>query len=152
MENAMSKSIRRRGRKAFTLLEVMMVVVIIGLLAAFIVPKLFSTQGKAERDLMQATVDRGLNGALDLYHLAMGRYPRQEDGGLMALVDKPDDEQEAKKWGGPYLKADQLKDSWGTDFVYECPGRFNPDSYDLSSAGPDKQAGTEDDITNWKKE
>ncbi len=148
----MSRLVRKRGRRAFTLLEVLMVVAIIGLLAAFVVPKLFSTQGKAERDLTQATVDRGMNGALDMYRLHMGRYPREDDGGLKALIEAPRDEQETKKWAGPYVKADQLKDPWGTEYVYECPGKYNSDSFDLSSAGPDKEAGTDDDIKNWKSD
>lgn len=141
---------RTRSRAAFTLLEVLMVVAIIGLLAAFVVPRLFGTQEKAQRDLMQATVDKGLNGALDMYKLHMGHYPREDDGGLMALVEPPDDEEEAKKWAGPYLTAKQLRDSWGNDFIYECPGEYNEDGYDLSSAGSDGDEGSDDDIRNWE--
>ena len=65
--------------------------------------------------------------------------------GLMALIEKPDDEEEAKKWAGPYLKAESLKDSWGNDYIYVYPGEYNEDGYDLSSAGPDGEEGTDDD-------
>ncbi|MGD8453050.1 MAG: type II secretion system major pseudopilin GspG [Phycisphaerae bacterium] len=143
----------RRIRRAFTLLEVLMVVAIIGLLAAFVVPNLFGRREAAQVSLVQSTVDRGLNGALDLYKVDMGRYPREDDGGLMALYEQPDDDEEAKKWHGPYVKkADDLKDSWGIDYIYECPGTYNENSYDLSSAGPDRESGTEDDIKNWTEE
>ena len=69
------------------LLEVLMVVAIIGLLAAFVVPRLFGTRDKAQIDLTQATVDKGLNGVLDMYKLHMGHYPREDDEGLIALVE-----------------------------------------------------------------
>jgi len=139
-------------RKGFTLLEVLMVVAIIGLLAMFIVPNLFGAKDKAEVDLVQATVNKGLNGALDLYKAHLGSYPREEDGGLMALVEPPKDEESAKKWHGPYVDVKALKDSWGTEYVYEFPGKYNEQGYDLSSAGKDRQPGTDDDIVNWKKE
>ena len=149
----MRKTMRRtRSRAAFTLLEVLMVVAIIGLLAAFVVPQLFRTQGVAQRDLEQATVDKGFGGALDLYKLHMRRYPTEDDGGLLALVEPPEDEEEEKRWAGPYLKPDQLRDSWGTDYIYESPGEYNQDSYDLSSAGPDRDPNSDDDIKNWRED
>ena len=139
-------------RAAFTLLEVLMVVAIIGLLAAFVVPNLFSAREGARIDLTQALITSGLNGALDRYRLDMGNYPGKNDG-LMALVEPPDDKDLAKKWRGPYLKsAKDLKDAWGNDLVYEFPGRYNENGYDLSSAGPDGEEGTDDDITNWEKD
>ena len=149
----MRKQTRKsRSRSAFTLLEVLMVVAIIGLLAAFVVPNLFSAREGATIDLTQALVDSGLNNALNLYKLHMGNFPGEDEDGLMALVEPPDDEELAKKWRGPYLKAEQLKDSWGNDFIYAFPGDVNEGSYDLSSAGPDGDEGSDDDITNWKKD
>jgi len=136
--------------RAFTLLEVLMVVVIIGLLAAFVVPNFFSAGEKAKVDLTQALVDSGLNGALDLYKLHMGTYPRSDDGGLQLLLEEPDDEELAEKWAGPYIKkAEDLRDPWGHELIYECPGEVNADSYDLSSEG--RTDDQDDDITNWEE-
>ncbi len=145
----MKRVVRRTRRRAFTLLEVLMVVVIIGLLAAFVVPNFFGTETKTKINLSTALVKSGINGTLDRYRLDMGHYPTTEEG-LIALVQKPDNEEDAKKWAGPYVKAaTDLKDSWGTDLIYKCPGEYNSDGYDLSSAGPDRQPGTDDDIGNW---
>ena len=149
----MRKQTRKsRSRSAFTLLEVLMVVAIIGLLAAFVVPNLFSAREGAKIDLTQALITSGLNGTLDRYRLDMNQYPTEDEDGLMALVEPPDDEELAKKWRGPYLKAEQLKDSWGNDFIFAFPGDVNENGYDLSSAGPDGEEGSDDDITNWEKD
>lgn len=148
----MKRKTRRTKVRAFTLLEVLMVVVIIGLLAAFVVPNFFQTGEKAKRDLVQTTVNSGLNGALDLYRMHMGQYPKSDEEGLRALLERPDDEELEKNWAGPYLKkAEDLVDPWGNEYIYECPGDINQDSYDLSSAGPDGQSGNDDDIKNWKE-
>ncbi len=143
---------RVNRKRAFTLLEVLMVVVIIGLLTAFVVPNFFGAGEKAKKDLTQALVDSGLNGALDLYRAHMGSYPRSDEGGLQLLLERPSDEEKAKRWAGPYVKrAQDLKDAWQRDLIYKCPGDVNSESYDLSSAGPDGQEGTEDDIRNWQR-
>ena len=137
---------------AFTLLEVLMVVVIIGILAALVVPNFFGASEGAKIDLTKALIESGVNGTLDLYRLHMGHYPRSDEGGLAALVEAPDDDELAEKWRGPYVKdGAKLKDTWGNDLIYESPGEINEDSYDLSSAGPNEQEGDEDDITNWEK-
>jgi general secretion pathway protein G len=143
---------RRIGTRvrAFTLLEVLMVVVIIGLLAAFVVPNLWDVEGKQKIKLAQSAVDTGLSGTLDLYRASMGRYPTSEEG-LLALYQQPDDEEEAKKWVQVIKKPADLKDVWGHDYLYSCPGQYNEKSFDLSSPGPDGQEGTEDDICNWKR-
>lgn len=148
--NGKNKGKRSRIR-AFTLLEVLMVVIIIGLLAAFVVPSFFGAGDRARQDLTQAVVDRGFNGALDLYRVHMGKYPPSDDGGLQLLIERPDDEELAKKWAGPYLEPKDLKDAWGNDYMYECPGKYNENKYDLSSPGKDGQEGTDDDIKNWKE-
>ena len=138
-------------RAAFTLLEVLMVVVIIGILAAIVVPNLFGTLEGAKIDKTKAEVKNGFNGALDLYRLHMGRYPTSDEG-LAALLEKPDDDEQAEKWRGPYVKdGTTFKDAWGNSYVYEAPGQVNESSYDLSSPGPDGREGTDDDITNWVK-
>lgn len=150
----MNKRSRKSAKRAFTLLEVLMVVVIIGLLAAFIVPNLFSTQQKSEVKLTKAKIDSGLSGALDRFRLDMGRYPTSDEG-LMVLITAPDEDVEegsSRKWAGPYLKkAADIKDVWGSELIYESPGQYNEGGYDLSSAGPDRQPGTDDDIANWTR-
>ncbi len=147
MRSVDRKAMRRR---AFTLLEVLMVVVIIGLLAAFVAPNFFGAGERAKIDLARATVMSGMNGALDLYRAHVGTYPLSDDGGLKLLLEKPSNEDLAKKWSGPYLKrTDDLKDPWGREWKYECPGKYNEKSYDLWSEGPTE--ASDDDITNWQR-
>lgn len=136
----------RRG--AFTLLEVLMVIVILGVLAALIVPQFAGTQKRAEIDLTRTQI-KTLASDLERFKLHVGRYPTSDEG-LAALLTKPDDEEAAAKWAGPYIKQ-PAKDAWQRDLRYESPGRYNEDSYDLWSLGPDGQDGTDDDITNWEK-
>jgi general secretion pathway protein G len=146
-----SRRSRRPGGRAFTLLEVLMVVVIIGLLAAFVAPNFFGAGDRAKHDLAQATVDSGFANALDVYRAAMGDYPRTDEGGLKLLLEAPQDEKLAKKWAGPYLKVKDLTDPWGHEYIYQYPGKYNDKGYDLSSPGRDGQEGTEDDIVNWQR-
>lgn len=145
-----------RRARAFTLLEVLMVVVIIGLLAAFVVPSFINAPNTAKIGLTEAAIgpNGSLPSALKMYRLAMGKYPSTDEG-LMALVEPPDDEELAKKWktgGGPFIEEVKgLKDQWGNDYNYEYPGSYNKESFDLSSNGPDGESGTDDDICNWTK-
>jgi general secretion pathway protein G len=149
----MRKNVRtHRRRRAFTLLEVLMVIVIIGILAAFVVPNFFGAGERAKKDLTKALIESGVNGSLDMYKMHMGHYPREDEGGLQALVQAPDSEDLAAKWSGPYVKdGAKLKDAWGNDLIYSSPGQYNTNSYDLSSPGPNGSEGDEDDITNWKQ-
>ena len=138
-------------RRAFTLLEVLMVVVIIGILAALVVPNLFGTLKGAEEDITRATIESGLKTPLNLYRMHIGRFPTSDEG-LAALVEEPDDDELAEKWRGPYVEdASKLKDAWGNEFIYESPGQYNEESYDLSSPGANGPEGDDDDITNWEK-
>ena len=134
-----------RQRQAFTLVELLLVLVILGVLAAIVLPK-FS--GISERSRVTATQTQlsTFKTALDAFEVDMGFYPKGKSG-LLDLIQQPRD---AKNWHGPYLQSDVIpKDPWGTDYIYECPGRHNPSFYDLYSAGPDGRAGNEDDIGNW---
>ena len=145
MIRPMQKRVRRR---AFTLLEVLMVIVILGVLAALIVPNLFGTGERAKVDATQIKID-GLDSTIEIFRTHCGRLPSTDEG-LAALLLQPDDETLEGKWAGPYLKQ-APKDAWGRDLIYEAPGTYNEAGYDLSSMGPNGQAGDEDDITNWEK-
>ncbi|MEI6299821.1 MAG: type II secretion system major pseudopilin GspG [Betaproteobacteria bacterium] len=135
----------RRELRAFTLLELLVVMVILGLLAGYVAPKYFGQVGKSEVKVARAQID-ALEKALDQYRLDTGRYPSTESG-LAALVAKPATE---TKWAGPYLKKSVPLDPWGRAYVYKQPGDHG--DFDLLSLGKDGQpGGTEEsaDITNW---
>lgn len=129
----------------FTLLELLVVMVIIGLLAAYVGPKYFSQVGKSQVKMARAQID-ALDKALDQYRLDVGHYPTAEQG-LAALVARPATE---AKWEGPYLKKGIPLDPWGNAYVFKLPGEHG--DYDLLSFGKDGQPGGEGeaaDITNW---
>jgi general secretion pathway protein G len=131
-----------RRAAGFTLVEMLLVLVILATLAAIVYPKLAGRSEQA-RVTAAATQISSFSTALDAFEVDNGRYPRGK-GGLLDLVNQPSD---TPSWRGPYLK-EIPKDPWGNDYVYECPGRLNPSSYDLISPGPDGKSGSEDDITN----
>jgi general secretion pathway protein G len=133
---------RARG---FTLLELLVVMVIIGLLAGYVGPKFFGQIGKSEVKAARAQID-ALQKSLDQYRLDVGRYPSTEQG-LAVLVAKPADE---PKWAGPYLAKAVPKDPWGHDYQYRAPGEHG--EYDLLSLGKDGRPGGEGedaDLTSW---
>jgi general secretion pathway protein G len=136
--------IGRRAARGFTLIELLLVLVILGILAAIVVPK-FAGRTEQARQAAALTQISSFSTALDAFEVDNGYYPKGRNG-LMELVQQSRD---AQNWHGPYIK-DVPKDPWGNDYIYECPGRHNPSSYDLSSMGPDLRAGTDDDITNWQ--
>ena len=129
-----SLSRKRYGAMGFTLLELLVVLVIIGLLAGYVAPRYFAQVGKAEVKTAQAQVD-ALEKSLDQYRLDTGRYPTTEQG-LAALYTRPADE---PKWQGPYLKKAPPPDPWGRPYQYRQPGERG--EYDLDSYGKDGQAG-----------
>lgn len=135
----------RISQRGFTLLELLVVMVIIGLLAGYVGPRFFSQIGKSEVKAARAQID-GLEKALDQFRLDNGRYPTTEEG-LKALVERPST---TSKWSGPYLKKAVPLDPWERPYIYKAPGEHG--EFDLSSLGKDGQAGgTEEaaDITNW---
>ena len=138
-----------RSRSGFTLIEILLVLIIIGILAAMVGPNLVGQSKGARLTAAKADIETNLSTALDLYELHNGRYPNT-DQGLKALMEKPTTAPEAINWQGPYLKKKKTpKDPWKRDYVYSSPGTHNKDAYDLSSLGPDGVEST-DDITNWE--
>lgn len=136
--------VSRESAAGFTLLELLVVVVIIGLLAGFVAPRYFGQVGKSEMAVAKAQID-ALEKALDQYRLDTGRYPSNELG-LNALITKPAAE---AKWNGPYLKKAVPLDPWGNAYLYKIPGQKG--DFDLLSYGRDGQAGGSGenaDITN----
>jgi len=131
-----AKASSERGALGFTLLELLVVIVIIGLLTAIVGPRYFSQIGKSEQSTAKAQID-ALAKALDAYRLDTGRYPSTEQG-LQALVIKPNGE---AKWNGPYMQKKIPPDPWGKDYIYRAPGRTA--EFDLLSCGKDGQAGGE---------
>jgi general secretion pathway protein G len=134
-----------RRTPGFTLLELLVVMVIIGLLASYIGPKYFSQIGKSEVKTAKAQMD-GLEKALEQYRIDVGRFPSTEQG-LAALFTKPNNE---AKWQGPYLKKTAPPDPWGQAYQYKSPGEHG--EFDLMSFGKDGRAGgsgEDADITNW---
>ncbi len=136
----------RRRQRGFTLVELLVVLVILGLILAIATPQVIKYVGGAKSDTAQIQVDR-LSGVLDLYRLEVGSYPSEEDG-LDALMNRPAD---AESWNGPYLKkADSLIDPWKRPYLYRYPGEHG--EFDLYSLGRDGQEGGEGedrDVTNW---
>ena len=131
---------------AFTLIELLLVLVILGILAAIVVPK-FSGRTEQARQTAALSQISTFGTALDAFEVDNGYYPKGKNG-LLDLVQMPRDSQ---NWKGPYLKGSIPLDPWGRPYIYECPGKQNPSSYDLMSVGPDGRSGTEDDITNWQQ-
>lgn len=141
---------RSRRRGAFTLFEVLMVIVILGVLAAVIVPQFVGTGERARIDLAKQQVNTALRTPLELFKTHCGRYPTSEEG-LKVLFERPSDEAIAKNWSGPYVQNADLLDPWQHPLNYASPAQYNQGGYDLSSSGPDGVSGNEDDVTNWKR-
>jgi general secretion pathway protein G len=134
-----------RAARGFTLLELLVVIVIIGLLAGLVAPRFFDQVSKSNTKIAKAQIE-GLEKALDQYRLDVGSYPTTEQG-LAALNTRP---QNLAKWAGPYLKKAVPADPWGALYLYKSPGDHG--DYDLSSLGVDGQpggSGEAADVTSW---
>ena len=145
MINASKISYLKVKNQGFTLLELLVVMVIIGLLAGYVGPKYFEQIGKSENKIAKAQID-ALGKALDQYRIDTGRYPSSEQG-LSALYKKPSNE---SKWSGPYLKKNIPNDPWDKPYIFKSPGEHG--DYDLYSLGKDGQLGGEkesEDVVNW---
>jgi general secretion pathway protein G len=130
-----------RSQSGFTLLEIMLVVIIIGLLAGFLIYNLTGTREAAFEDIARSMCTGTLSTAIETYYLHTGSYPPNLD----ALVTSPGG---TTGWRGPYLKQMPI-DPWKRPYQYAYPGVHNPSSFDVYSMGKDGSAGTGDDVGNW---
>jgi len=136
-----------RNERGFSLIELLVVLVILGLLAGVVAPQVMKHVGKAKSDSARLQIG-DLGAAIDLYYLEMGDYPTTAQG-LAALIAAPAN---ASNWNGPYLKKKKVpKDPWNRDFIYKSPG--DNGDYDLSTLGKDNQQGgikEDKDIFSWE--
>jgi len=130
-------------RDAFTLVEMLLVLVILATLAAIVYPKM---TGRTEQAKITAAKSQiaSISLALNSFEVDNGFYPKS--GGLNSLFEQP---AEATSWRGPYLDKGLPLDPWQNAYVYDYPAKHNANGFDLASAGPDGRPGTDDDITNW---
>lgn len=133
--------------EGFTLVEILLVVVIVGALAAMVVPRLVGRSEKAKIAIAKADIESHLATALKLYELDNGNFPTTSQG-LMALLDKPTSSPVPSNWNGPYLEREPF-DPWGRSYMYVSPGDHRTD-YDLFSMGK-YESDEIDDITNWSQ-
>jgi general secretion pathway protein G len=130
-----------RAKTGFTLIEIMIVVIILGILAAMVVPRLTGRSDEARRSVAKADLESNLALGIDLYEADVGEFPASLDD----LSTAPSG---VTNWKGPYLKKKPV-DPWGRAYLYKYPGEHNTEDYDLSSSGKDGIEGNEDDVTNW---
>ena len=138
-------------RRGFTLIELLVVIIVLGLLATLVGPRILGrvTEAKSATARTQLSL---LETALDSYKLDVGSYPTSEQG-LDALSKVPTREPVPINWRGPYLRHDVPNDPWGRPYIYKSPGEHNPTSFDLSTLGRDGQPGGQGedaDFMNWK--
>lgn len=145
MRRIVRSALHRESEFGFTLLELLVVMVIIGLLAAYVAPRYFAQVGKSETKVARAQID-AFQKALEQYRLDTGHFP-SSDQGLASLMVKPSGE---VKWSGPYLQRAVPPDPWGRSYFYHSPGEHG--EIDLISYGKDGKPGGQGDdadVTNW---
>jgi general secretion pathway protein G len=137
----------RESQRGFSLIELIVVLVILGLLAAVVAPRIYDKLAKGKEQIARIQI-KEIDGALQLFSFDMGRFPNSSEG-LEALIRNPGN---IEAWRGPYLNKSELpKDPWGKAYVYRSPGLHG--DYDLFSFGPDGVEGGDGenaDVANWK--
>ncbi len=149
--NLPGSSLWRAARRGFTLIEILVVIVVIGILATLVAPNIFQHVGAAKTATAKSQIEM-LGSALDAYRLDNGSLSRARSKGLNALWEMPTIDPPAN-WRGPYLRKPVPADPWGAAYLYLSPGQVNPNGYDLLSYGADgKPGGTGEDadITSWQ--
>lgn len=148
--NAQTKKIKNQSRQAqaFSLIELLLVLVILATLTAIIAPRFTGRSKQARVTATKADISN-LELLLDSFEIDTGRLPTSDEG-LEALITEPSN---VTNWQGPYPKKTEVPtDPWGNEYIYTYPGKNNTSSYDLSSYGPDGKQGGDDDIINWSTE
>jgi len=143
-------SVRPPGRAGFTLLEILVVIIVLGLLAGLVAPRIIGRVSEARTAAAKTQIEL-LSVALDNYHLDNGMYPTTAQG-LAALRVQPTAAPVPRNWRGPYLRKDVPLDPWDRAYLYRSPGEQNPTGFDLLTYGRDGQPGGEDedaDVTSW---
>ncbi|MEX0744629.1 MAG: type II secretion system major pseudopilin GspG, partial [Phycisphaeraceae bacterium] len=135
---------KRYGRQGagFSMIELLLVLVILGVLVGIVVTR-FTGRGEQARITAARADIRNIETALDAFEIDNGRFPTSQEG-LEALSERPGN---MDSWQGPYLRRDVPTDPWGSPYVYEIPGRYNPEHYDLYTEGPEDGDG--EPIGNW---
>ncbi len=141
------KRLHAKSRAGFTLIEILLVIIIIISLMAVLIPNIRNSMEESRRNTAGIYVSR-IGGSIARYELTNGRPPSTEQG-LRALVERPSGDPVPRRWNQIEEKLEQ--DPWGSEYHYEFPGKNNKTSYDVYSAGPDRQPGTDDDIGNWER-
>ncbi len=140
-----------RSESGLTLIEILVVIIVLGLLAGLVAPRIIGRVSEAKTQTARTQIAL-LGVALDNYRLDNGYYPTTEQG-LAALRTRPLSEPQPRNWRGPYLQKDVPDDPWDRPYLYRSPGEINTGSYDLLTLGRDGQPGGEDedtDVTSWE--